>query len=62
MEAVGMILLGAVALLAVWLISTYNGLVGLRQRDGREARGERECDCGGLPKLHGFSSVGLICR
>ncbi len=32
MEAVGMILLGAVALLAVWLISTYNGLVGLRQR------------------------------
>lgn len=32
MEAVGMILLGVVALLAVWLISTYNGLVGLRQR------------------------------
>lgn len=32
MEVVGMILLGAAALLAVWLISTYNGLVGLRQR------------------------------
>lgn len=32
MEVVGMILLGAAALLAIWLISTYNGLVGLRQR------------------------------
>lgn len=32
MGTVLLVVLGVIALLAVWLISTYNGLVGLRQR------------------------------
>ncbi|MEZ5898982.1 MAG: LemA family protein [Hyphomicrobium sp.] len=32
MSTVLMIVLGAIALLVLWLVTTYNGLVGLRQR------------------------------
>ena len=29
---VGLVVLGAIALIALWMIGVYNGLVGLRQR------------------------------
>ncbi|HMN38504.1 MAG TPA: LemA family protein [Hyphomicrobium sp.] len=32
MSTVAMVVLGAIVLLALWLVATYNGLVGLRQR------------------------------